>query len=64
MKTTKPPKEPLYDMTVEVKNWIERAQSTMNHQRGEIERLKAEITELKAYKKWAEHRILRSEHES
>lgn len=64
MKTPKPPKEPQYDMTMEVKNWIERAQSIMNHQKGEIDRLKAEITELKAYKKWAEHRILRSEHES
>jgi len=50
-------------MPKEVSDWIERAQSIMNHQRGEIERLKAEIAELKAYKKWAESRILRSDHE-
>ena len=53
----------VYNMPMEVKDWIERAQSIMNHQRGEIERLKTENTELKAYKKWAEHRILRSDHE-
>lgn len=50
-------------MPMEVKNWIERAQSIMNHQKGQIERLKVENTELKAYKKWAEHRILRSDYE-
>ena len=50
-------------MSPEVRDWIERASSTMNHQRGEIERLKRELEELKAYKKWAEHRILRSDHE-
>lgn len=54
---------PLFDMPKEVSDWIERAQSIMNHQRGEIERLKVEITDLKAYKKWAENRILRSDHE-
>jgi hypothetical protein len=37
--------------------------STINHQKGEIERLKKENTELKAYRRWAEQRILRSEHE-
>lgn len=55
--------EPVYTIPREVKDWIERAQSTMNHQRGQIERLKREVEELKAYKKWAEHRILRSDHE-
>ena len=35
----------------------------MNHQKGQIERLKKENDELKAWRKWAEHRILRSEHE-
>ena len=53
----------IYTMPLEVQAWIERAQSIMNHQRGEIERLKKENTELKAYKKWAEHRILRSDYE-
>ena len=52
-----------YTMPPDVKDWIERAQSIMNHQKGEIERLKKENTELKAYKKWAEHRILRSDYE-
>lgn len=50
-------------MPVEVSNWIDRAMSTINHQKGEIERLKKENTELKAYRRWAEQRILRSEHE-
>lgn len=54
---------PLFDMPKEVSDWIERAQSIMNHQRGEIERLKAEIADLKTYKKWAESRILRSDYE-
>ena len=54
---------PTYAMPLEVKEWIERAQSTINHLRGEVERLKAENTDLKKYKKWAEHRILRSDHE-
>jgi predicted RNase H-like nuclease (RuvC/YqgF family) len=62
-KVTKPKAEPTYAMPMEVKNWIEQAHSTINHLRGEIERLKKENTELKAYKKWAEHRILRSDYE-
>lgn len=56
--------ETLYSMPQDVKDWIERAQSIMAHQRGEIDRLKAEVKELKAYKGWAANRILRSEHES
>lgn len=55
--------EPVYSMPREVQEWIERATSTMNHLRGQVDRLKAENEELKAYKKWAESRILRSEHE-
>lgn len=55
--------EQVFNMPAEVKDWIERAQSIMNHQKGEIDRLKAENTELKTYKRWAEHRILRSDHE-
>jgi DNA-binding helix-hairpin-helix protein with protein kinase domain len=53
----------MHMMPVEVSNWIDRAMSTINHQKGEIERLKTEITELKAYRRWAEQRILRSDHE-
>lgn len=64
-KRKKSPKttEPLFDMPMEVKSWIDRAQSTMNHLRGEVERLKAENQELKSYKRWAENRILRSDYE-
>ena len=58
-----PVAEPTYRMPVEVKDWIERAQAIMAHQTGEIERLKTENKDLKAYKKWAEHRILRSDYE-
>jgi hypothetical protein len=56
-------KEQTFAMPMEVKNWIEQAQSTMNHLRGQVDRLKTENTELKAYKKWAEQRILRSDYE-
>lgn len=62
-KPAKRPSEPTYTMPREVSDWIERASSTMNHLKGEVARLKAENVELKAYKKWAEHRILRSDHE-
>lgn len=62
-KPAKRPSEPTYAMPREVSDWIERANSLINHLRGEVERLKKENTELKAYKKWAEHRILRSDHE-
>jgi hypothetical protein len=55
--------EQLFTMPVEVSEWIERAQSIMKHQKGEIERLKLENKDLKAYKKFAETRILRSDYE-
>jgi hypothetical protein len=57
------PMEPTYGMAPEVKDWIERANSTIMHLRGEVERMKLEVTELKAYRQFAEHRILRSERE-
>jgi len=60
---TKKTIEPKFAMPQEVKEWIDRAHATMNHQKGEIERLKAENKELKSYKKWAENRILRSDQE-
>ena len=60
---TKKITEPKFAMPQEVKEWIDRAHATMNHQKGEIERLKAENKELKSYKKWAENRILRSDQE-
>jgi hypothetical protein len=52
-----------FSMPVEVSNWIDQAMSRMSHMQSEIERLKMENTELKAYRKFAEHRILRSEAE-
>ena len=55
--------EPTYAMTREVKEWIERANSTIQHLKGKVERLERENKELKAYRRWAEQRILRSEHE-
>ena len=56
-------KEQTFAMPMEVKNWIEQAHSTINHLRGEVERLKTENKELKSYKRWAEQRILRSDFE-
>ena len=59
----KPPKDQPFSMPMEVKEWIDRAQSIMNHQRNQIETLKQENKQLKEWRKWAEHRILRSDHE-
>jgi hypothetical protein len=52
-----------FRMSVEVKEWIERADSTIQHLRGKVERLEQENKDLKVYRKFAEQRILRSEHE-
>jgi hypothetical protein len=60
---TKKIKEPLFDMPQEVKNWIEQANSRLKHMQSEIDRLKQENVELKAYRKFAEHKITRSEAE-
>ena len=60
---TKKTTETKFAMPQEVKEWIDRAHATMNHQKGEIERLKEENKKLTAYKLWAERRILRSEQE-
>jgi cell shape-determining protein MreC len=60
---TKKTKEPLFDMPQEVKNWIEQANSRLKHMQSEIDRLKQENVELKAYRKFAEHKITRSEAE-
>lgn len=59
-----PPVEQTFAMPTEVKAWIERAQSIMNHQKGQIELLKKENAEMKTWRRWAENRILRSEHET
>ena len=60
---TKKITEPKFAMPQEVKDWIDRAHATMNHQKGEIERLKDENKKLKSYKTWAERRILQSDKE-
>lgn len=63
VESSTPSSQQTYAMTREVKEWIERANSTIQHLRGKVERLERENKELKAYQKFAEHRILRSEHE-
>jgi hypothetical protein len=50
--------EPLFDMPREVADWIERANSTINHLKGRIEKLEQENKDLKAYRRFAEKRIL------
>ena len=50
-------KEKTFSMPTEVSNWIEKANSTINYQKNQIEELKKEIKELKAYKNWASNRI-------
>ena len=45
-------------MPQEVSDWIERAGSIMKNQRGQIDELKKENSELKSYRAWAEKRIL------
>ena len=54
-------KEVLHMMPKEVKEWIDRAGSIMTSQRNQIETLKAEIKDLKAYKKWAEKKIVQAD---
>ena len=48
-------------MPTEVSEWIERASSTMKHQKSKIEDLTEENNKLKIYKKWAEKKILSAE---
>jgi hypothetical protein len=52
-----------YSMPMEVKEWIDQASSRMRHMKSEIDRLKDENMKLKSYRKFAEHRLLRSEEE-
>jgi hypothetical protein len=54
----KVPADQKFVMPREVADWIERANSTINHLKGKIERLERENKELKAYRKFAEGRIL------
>jgi hypothetical protein len=56
-------KQETFAMPQEVKDWIDNAMSRMRHMQSEIDRLKTENRELKAYRKFAETRILRSDFE-
>ena len=58
-----PTAEKTYAMPQEVRDWIERADSRIKYLQGQIDRLKAENEDLKSYRRFAEQRILRSEHE-
>jgi len=49
--------EQKFDMPQEVKDWIDRASSTMKHQANQIASMKIEIAELKVYKKFAANKI-------
>ena len=49
--------ERTFAMPKEVQEWIERASSTMKHQANQIASMKEEITQLKAYKKFAANKI-------
>ena len=53
----------MHAMTNEVQEWVDQAMSRIRHLQGQVDRLNTENNELKSYKKWAEHRILRSEGE-
>lgn len=52
-----------FRMPQEVKDWIDQAMSRMRSMQNKIDKQAVEIAELKSYRKWAEHRILRSDHE-
>lgn len=60
IKATKAPKapEPTYSMPKEVNDWIERANATIQHLRGKVEKLEEENKNLKSYRKFAEQKIL------
>jgi peptidoglycan hydrolase CwlO-like protein len=50
-------------MPIEVKDWIEQAGSRLKSQQGKIDRLEAEIKELKSYKQWATNKIMGTSYE-
>ena len=64
-KAVKAPKasEPTYSMPREVSEWIERANATIQHLRGKIEKLEEENRNLKSYRKFAEQKILGASYE-
>jgi len=54
---------PTYTMPQEVSDWIEHASSRLSYLQSEVDRLKRENNDLKAYKKFAEERLLRYDKE-
>lgn len=56
-------RDEMFAMPQEVKEWIERSSSIMKHQATQIEQLKEENAKLKAYRRFAENRILGTSHE-
>jgi hypothetical protein len=64
LKNSAVPKEELFAMPQQVKDWIERAGSIMKHQEGKIQSMETELKELRAYKKWATARITESDYGS
>lgn len=55
--------ERTYSMPKEVSEWIERTTSIMKHLQNQVATLKEENAQLKAYRKFAEGRILNVSHE-
>jgi hypothetical protein len=55
--------EPTFSMPQEVKDWIERANSMIQHLRGKVEQLEEENKNLKSYRKFAEQKILGASYE-
>ena len=62
-KVVSTPKQEEFRMPQEVKEWIDQAMSRMRNMQNKIDKQAVEIAELKSYRKWAEHRILRSDQE-
>lgn len=58
---TVPKDEPIYKMPMEVKDWIDQANSRIKHLMAQNERLKAEIADLKRANKNMERRVMGSE---
>lgn len=55
--------EPTFSMPQEVKDWIERANATIQHLRGKVAQLEEENKNLKSYRKFAEQKILGASYE-
>lgn len=55
--------EKMFDMPKEVKDWIDQAMSRMRNLQSKVDRLEEENKKLKAYRRWAEQRIVGTSHE-